>query len=189
MLDPTDLEILAIIQDNARSSNAEIARQVGMAPSAVLERVRKLEKRGIIEGYRARLAPSGLGFQLLAFIYVKTDESMAEMSTGESLSRIPEVQEVHHVAGEETEHVGAAEFGDPCCSRHGDHGDVEFIGVDSLAFLTVDGLYRAAGQDDGRNMEQPQYCDACLTGDYPINLVDRDGGFGARQLSLLDDPS
>ncbi|MBN36736.1 MAG: amidophosphoribosyltransferase [Rhodospirillaceae bacterium] len=65
----------------------------------------------------------------------------------------------------------------------------EFIGVDSLAFLTVDGLYRAAGQDDGRNGDQPQYCDACLTGDYPINLVDRDGGFGARQLSLLDDPS
>jgi len=101
MLDPTDQQILAIIQENARTNNAEIARQVGMAPSAVLERVRKLEKRGVIQGYRARLNPSSLGFHLLAYIYVKTDESMSEMSTGEALSTIPEVQEVHHVAGED----------------------------------------------------------------------------------------
>ena len=101
MLDPIDLKILTIVQGNARTNNAEIARQVGMAPSAVLERVRKLESRGVIEGYRARLSPPGLGFHLLAFIYVKTDESMAELSTGEALSGIPEVQEVHHVAGED----------------------------------------------------------------------------------------
>jgi Lrp/AsnC family leucine-responsive transcriptional regulator len=67
----------------------------------VLERVRKLEKRGIVEGYQARLSARSLGFQLLAYIYVKTDESMSKMSTGETLSRIPEVQEVHHVAGED----------------------------------------------------------------------------------------
>jgi amidophosphoribosyltransferase len=65
----------------------------------------------------------------------------------------------------------------------------DHIGVDSLAFLTVDGLYRAAGKEEGRNNDQPQYCDACLTGDYPIPLVDREGGHGARQFSLLDDPS
>ncbi len=64
-----------------------------------------------------------------------------------------------------------------------------FIGVDSLAYLTVDGLYRAAGKPEGRRAGQPQYCDACLTGEYPVPLVDRDGGFEARQLSLLDDPN
>jgi len=65
----------------------------------------------------------------------------------------------------------------------------DFIGVDSLAYLTVDGLYRAAGEAGGRDTNQPQYCDACLTGDYPVPLVDKDGGFGPRQLSLLDDPT
>ena len=64
----------------------------------------------------------------------------------------------------------------------------ELIGVDSLAFLSVDGLYRAAGEAQGRDSDAPQYCDACLTGEYPIPLLDRDGGRGARQLSLLDDP-
>jgi amidophosphoribosyltransferase len=62
-----------------------------------------------------------------------------------------------------------------------------FIGVDSLAFLSVDGLYRAAGQTGGRFSNAPQYCDACLTGDYPIPLVDREGGHDANQLSLLND--
>jgi amidophosphoribosyltransferase len=67
----------------------------------------------------------------------------------------------------------------------GEMGD--FIGVDSLAFLSVDGLYRAAGQAGGRLSNKPHYCDACLTGEYPIPLVDRDGGWGANQLSLLND--
>ena len=67
-------------------------------------------------------------------------------------------------------------------------GMAELIGVDSLAFLTVDGLYRAVGEADGRRINEPQYCDACLTGDYPVPLVDRDGGYGSRQLSLLDEP-
>jgi amidophosphoribosyltransferase len=49
-----------------------------------------------------------------------------------------------------------------------------YIGADSLAFLTIDGLYRAMGCPDGRNNEAPQFCDACFTGDYPIALTDRD---------------
>jgi len=63
----------------------------------------------------------------------------------------------------------------------------KFIGVDSLAFLTVDGLYRAAGQKGGRFANAPQFCDACLTGEYPIPLIDRDGGYDGNQLSLLND--
>ena len=58
------------------------------------------------------------------------------------------------------------------------------IGVDSLAFVSIDGLYRAVGED-GRDAVLPQYCDACFTGDYPIPLIDRDGGDEGRQLSLL----
>ncbi len=100
-LDPTDRQILDILQNNARIANADIARQVGMAPSAVLERVRKLEKRGVIQGYPTRLNPSAVGLGLLAFILVRTQESMTEISTGLALSKVPGVQEVHHVAGED----------------------------------------------------------------------------------------
>lgn len=100
-LDATDRQILDILQGNARIANADIARQVGMAPSAVLERVRKLEKRGVITGYSTRLDAGNLGLGLLAFILVRTQESMTEISTGLALSRVPGVQEVHHVAGED----------------------------------------------------------------------------------------
>ena len=62
------------------------------------------------------------------------------------------------------------------------------IGVDSLAFISIDGLYRAMGEP-GRNPEAIQYCDACFTGDYPIALTDREGGTAARQLSLLAEAS
>lgn len=58
------------------------------------------------------------------------------------------------------------------------------IGVDSLAFISMDGLYRAMG-DTGRNPNRPRFCDACFSGDYPIALVDREGGPDNRQLSLL----
>jgi amidophosphoribosyltransferase len=50
----------------------------------------------------------------------------------------------------------------------------QYIGADSLAFLTIDGLYRAMGCTDGRYCPAPQFCDACFTGDYPIALTDRD---------------
>ena len=60
----------------------------------------------------------------------------------------------------------------------------EFIRVDSLGFLTIEGLYRAVGEA-GRNAEQPQFCDACFTGDYPTRLADADDGGRDRQLTFL----
>jgi len=101
MIDETDRAILAMLQENARVPNAEIARRVGMAPSAILERIRKLEERGIIEGYAVRLDPEKLGCGLLAYILVRTDERVWQRETGHALMEIPEVQEVHHIAGED----------------------------------------------------------------------------------------
>ena len=60
----------------------------------------------------------------------------------------------------------------------------EIIGVDSLAFISIDGLYRAMGET-GRNNAMPQFCDACFSGDYPIALVDQDNGSATPQLSFL----
>ncbi|MEO8716160.1 MAG: amidophosphoribosyltransferase, partial [Acetobacteraceae bacterium] len=60
----------------------------------------------------------------------------------------------------------------------------EQIGVDSLAFISIDGLYRALGQEEGRDPARPHYCDACFTGDYPISVPDQTDN-AERQLSLL----
>ena len=100
MIDGTDTEILKILQSNSRTSNAEIARQVGLAPSAVFERIRKLEERGVIEGYGARLNPKVIGVPLLAFVFVRADDKSGAETAAE-VAAIPEVLEVHDVAGED----------------------------------------------------------------------------------------
>ena len=61
----------------------------------------------------------------------------------------------------------------------------ETIGVDSLAFISIDGLYRAMGHAEGRNEAMPQFCDACFSGDYPLRLRDQEDGETPQQLSLL----
>ncbi len=101
MFDSVDGQILTILQQNARISNAEIARQLSMAPSAILERIRKLESRGVIAGYEARVAPKAVGLGLRAFVFVRSDERAGAQDTGEKLTQFPEVLEVHHVAGED----------------------------------------------------------------------------------------
>jgi Lrp/AsnC family leucine-responsive transcriptional regulator len=101
MIDGISRKILNILQRAARESNADIARQVGLAPSAVFERIRKLEDKGVIAGYEARLNPRAVGFGQVAFIYVRADEPIGSLRAGKELVRIPEVLEVHHIAGED----------------------------------------------------------------------------------------
>ena len=71
MIDQISLKILKILQEKARIPNVEVARQVGLAPSAVLERIRKLENQGIIDGYEVRLNPQRFAKSLVAFVNVK----------------------------------------------------------------------------------------------------------------------
>ena len=100
-LDKVDLRILDMLQADARTPNAEIARRVGMAPSAVLERIRKLEKRGVIQGYSARINPKALDLGLTCFTFVRTEEPVGSVESGQDLADIPEVLEVHHTAGQD----------------------------------------------------------------------------------------
>ena len=100
-MDNIDLKILNLLQENARISNAEISRRLDMAPSAVLERIRKLEAKEIISGYEVKLNPKSLHYGLVAFIFVREIEGKGSWTTGEQLSKLPEVLEVHHVAGED----------------------------------------------------------------------------------------
>src|SRR5436305_15056556 len=101
MINETDRKILKILQENSRTTNAEIARQVGMAPSAIMERIRKLEERGVIKGYGAQLAGHAIGRGLLAFIFVRLEDMVGESKAAKAMARIPEALEVHHVAGED----------------------------------------------------------------------------------------
>ena len=100
-MDAVDRQIVELLQENGRIPNAEIARRVGMAPSAVLERVRKLEDRGVVEGYTARVNARALGFGLTAFLFVRAEEPRGALETADRLATLPGVQEVHHVAGED----------------------------------------------------------------------------------------
>jgi Lrp/AsnC family leucine-responsive transcriptional regulator len=101
MIDEIDRKILNIIQSNARASHNEIAKEVGMAASAIFERIRKLEKRGIIQGYETRLNPKALDLGLVAFIFIRAHEHVGTLETGKLLAHIPEVLEIHDVAGED----------------------------------------------------------------------------------------
>jgi Lrp/AsnC family leucine-responsive transcriptional regulator len=101
MIDEMDRTILRLLQENARMSNAEIARRVDMAPSAVLERIRKLEARGVVLGYEPRLDAAALDLRLAAFVFVRAEEPVGSAGVGERLAAIPEVLEVHHIAGED----------------------------------------------------------------------------------------
>lgn len=98
-MDSVDIEILNIMQKNAKTSNADIARSLGMAPSGILERVKKLEASKLIVGYEARLNHKMIGMALTTFIQVHTDERLGETAIGQKLAELPEVQEVHAVTG------------------------------------------------------------------------------------------
>ena len=100
-MDGIDTDILTLIQDDGRISNAEIARRVGMAPSATLDRIRKLEASGVITGYQALIDPQSLGLAVTAFMFVVADETSSDWAVAEHLASIPEVQEVHYIAGED----------------------------------------------------------------------------------------
>ncbi|RTZ98968.1 MAG: Lrp/AsnC family transcriptional regulator [Deltaproteobacteria bacterium] len=100
-MDEISFKILKILQKKARIPNVEVARQVALAPSAVLERIRKLEKQGIIEGYEVRLNPKYFTKSLVAFVTVKIKPGNKGDRVGETLAAIESVQEVHLVAGDD----------------------------------------------------------------------------------------
>lgn len=100
-MDNTDLQILQILQKKARVPNVEVARNIGMAPSAILERIKKLEAQDIIKGYEVRLNPDRFNCSMIAFIQIKVNAPARINETGEILSKIEQIQEVHYLAGKD----------------------------------------------------------------------------------------
>ncbi len=99
MIDDISHRILQILQRKARIPNVEVARQVNMAPSAVLERIRKLENQGYIDGYEVRLNPQRFNRAMVAFIFVEVRGPSHRESVAQALAGLAAVQELHFIAG------------------------------------------------------------------------------------------
>jgi len=101
-LDSIDLHILAVLQESARISNARLAGLVGLSPSSTLERVRRLEHRGVIQKYVALVDPGVLERGTLAYVQVSLSAhgKKAIHRFIKAVHEIPEVLECHHIAGD-----------------------------------------------------------------------------------------
>lgn len=101
-LDELDLQLLDALQRNARSTFAELGSLVGLKAPSVHDRVKRLEQRGFIARYSAQLDAKRLGLQLTAFVSLYTTPDCNYDEFTRALGAMPEVCEVHSVAGEET---------------------------------------------------------------------------------------
>lgn len=99
-LDRTDWQLLEHLQRDGRAGYSELARTVAMSPSAVAERVRRLEQAGVIAGYRAEVSPERIGLQIMAFVRLRYPTGNYRPFHA-LLDSTPEVVEAHHVTGED----------------------------------------------------------------------------------------
>lgn len=100
-MDPIDLRILRSLQANGRMTNIELARQSDLAPSTTLERVRRLEERGVIKGYRALLNAHAIGYGIEAMVMVNLGrhEALSIEDFEARIRAVPEVRASFHLAG------------------------------------------------------------------------------------------
>jgi Lrp/AsnC family leucine-responsive transcriptional regulator len=101
-LDDFDRRIIAALQADARLSNVELAERIGLSPSPCLRRVRRLEREGYIEGYRATLDRKRLGLGLTVFVGVKIDAhaDIKAVEFEETVTAMSEVVACHMISGE-----------------------------------------------------------------------------------------
>ena len=98
--DGTDARLIDELQEDARLTNAELGRRVNLSPPAVADRLRRLERDGVITGYRAEVDPKALGFALGAIMRIRP--SPRQLPTVAELAReTPEVVECHRITGED----------------------------------------------------------------------------------------
>ena len=100
-LDDVDRRLLDLLAGDGRRSYADLARDTGLSTSAVHQRVRRLEQRGAIAGYVARIDPATAGLPLSAFISIQAIDPAAPDDIPERLREIPQIEECHSVAGDE----------------------------------------------------------------------------------------
>ena len=99
-VDRTDWRLLEELQKDGRASYADLARAVAMSPSAVAERVRRLEESGVIAGYRATVDPERVGLTVMAFVRLRYPTGNYRPFHA-LLDSTPAIVEAHHVTGED----------------------------------------------------------------------------------------
>ena len=101
-LDKVDVKILQQLQANARIAMTELAEKVGLSTTPCTERVRRLEREGVIEGYHARLNPQALGASLLVFVEIKLSAKSGDIfdEFRRAVLKLPHVLECHLVSGD-----------------------------------------------------------------------------------------
>ncbi|MFM9873111.1 MAG: Lrp/AsnC family transcriptional regulator [Fimbriimonadaceae bacterium] len=101
-LDKSDRQILKLLQQDGRISNADLARKIGLSPPSMLQRVRKLEQSGFIKGYSTRLHAEKLGFNLdvMAMISLSMHQDQPIDLFIEEILKVPEVLACYHVSGD-----------------------------------------------------------------------------------------
>ncbi len=100
-IDTLDIKILKLLTDNARISWKELGNELGLSAPAAAERVHQLQKSGIIESFTANVSAESMGLHVIAFVAVSIERPHHRMGFLESVKILEEVQECHHIAGDD----------------------------------------------------------------------------------------
>ena len=101
-LDDLDAQLLRLLVSDGRRSYTDLARDTGLSTSAVHQRVRRLEQRGVVTGYTARVAPGSVGLPLTAFVSITPIDPAAPDDAPDRLAHLTAVEACHSVAGTES---------------------------------------------------------------------------------------
>lgn len=101
-MEEIDRQILALLADDGRMSFTDLAKETGLSVSAVHQRVRRLQKRGIVQGFTARLDHARIGLPLTAFVSIKPIDPSAPDDAPERLAHLTAIEACHSVAGDES---------------------------------------------------------------------------------------
>lgn len=101
-MDELDARLVTALRENARASYAELGRLVGLSGPSVQERVRRLEERGVLTGYRALVRPGAVGLTVTSLIGLLLSDNADQSAVVERLFEVPEIEDCWFVAGEES---------------------------------------------------------------------------------------
>ncbi|MFA9381707.1 MAG: Lrp/AsnC family transcriptional regulator [Acetanaerobacterium sp.] len=99
-MDATDLSILNLLKENAKTTVSQISKKVNLSIPAVAERIRKLNEANVVERYTIQINRKMMGYSLMAFVFVNIDTSAHIEQFRDAVIQFPQVIECHHMAGE-----------------------------------------------------------------------------------------